>query len=147
MKEIRANQSHSETAAAPEAAPLRAAYTRPVLHVYGSVSQLTMGFGGSSVDSIMISNRMLMGGGGGAPTTSDRATKENIVRVGTHPLGIGLYLFDYKPEYRDANSQGRQFGVMADEVETVLPEAVVTHPDGYKMVDYGMLAQASRAIH
>ena len=71
--------------------------------------------------------------------TSDRAVKENIVRVGTHPLGIGLYLFDYKPEYRETVGFGRQFGVMADEVEAVLPQAVVMHPDGYKMVDYALL--------
>ena len=33
----------------------------------------------------------------------------------------------------------RQFGVVADEVEEVLPQSVSMHPDGYKMVDYGML--------
>jgi hypothetical protein len=144
MKEIRANQSQSDTA--PATGVARAAYSRPVLHVYGSISQLTMGFGGSSVDTIMNSNKMLFGGG--APTKpSDRATKENIMRIGQHPLGIGLYLFDYKPAFRDAHGHGRQLGVMADEVEQVLPAAVCVHPDGYKMVDYGMLAQASRAIH
>lgn len=77
---------------------------------------------------------------------SDRAVKENIVCIGEHPLGIGLYLFDYKPEYRDAWGHGRQFGVMAQEVETVMPQAVVMHPDGYKMVDYAMLG-ISRAVH
>jgi hypothetical protein len=143
MKEIRANQSETGTASDSP----RAAYTRPVLHVYGSVSQLTMGFGGSSVDSIMISNKMLVMGGGAPPQPSDRATKENIVRIGQHPLGIGLYLFDYKAQFRDAHGHGRQLGVMADEVEQVLPEAVCVHADGYKMVDYRMLAQASRAIH
>ena len=63
--------------------------------------------------------------------TSDRRLKSNIVRVGTHPLGIGVYEYDIAGE--------RQRGVMADEVETVLPEAVVTRHDGYKMVNYGML--------
>ena len=29
--------------------------------------------------------------------------------------------------------------VMADEVETVMPEAVCVHPDGYEMVYYAML--------
>ena len=43
-------------------------------------------------------------------------SKNNVVRIGTHPLGLGLYLFDYKPEYQDRCGQGRQFGVMADEV-------------------------------
>jgi hypothetical protein len=70
---------------------------------------------------------------------SDQRAKENIVRIGEHPLGIGLYLFHYKPEFRDQWGHGRQFGVMAQEVETVMPEAVCTHPDGYRMVHYGML--------
>ena len=71
--------------------------------------------------------------------SSDRAIKENIVRIGTHPLGIGLYLFDYKPAYRETAGFGRRFGVMADEVEAVLPQAVVMQPDGYKRVDYALL--------
>ena len=33
----------------------------------------------------------------------------------------------------------RQQGVMADEVEKVMPEAVLMHPSGYKMVNYGLL--------
>jgi hypothetical protein len=62
---------------------------------------------------------------------SDRRLKSNIVRVGTHPLGIGVYEYDIFGE--------RQRGVMADELEAVLPEAVAIHPSGYKMVNYGML--------
>ena len=77
---------------------------------------------------------------------SDSSIKENIVRIGDHPRGIGLYLFDYKPEYRDVWGHGRQFGVMAQEVETVLPEAVIMHPDGYKMVNYTMLG-ITRTTH
>ncbi len=80
------------------------------------------------------------------PCASDRNVKENIVRIGEHPLGIGLYLFDYKPAFRDQWGHGRQFGVMAQEVETVMPAAVCTHPDGYKMVDYAMLG-ISRTDH
>jgi hypothetical protein len=77
---------------------------------------------------------------------SDPGLKENIVRIGFHPAGIGLYLFDYKAEYRDSWGHGRQFGVMAAEVEQVMPEAVSVHRDGYKLVDYGMLG-ISRRIH
>jgi hypothetical protein len=62
---------------------------------------------------------------------SDRRLKSNIVRVGTHPLGIGIYEYDIFGE--------RQRGVMADEVENVRPEAVSTHASGYKMVNYGAL--------
>lgn len=70
---------------------------------------------------------------------SDQTAKQDIVRIGNHPLGIGLYLFDYKPEFRDRWGHGRQFGVMAQEVETVMPEAVCVHPDGYKTVNYELL--------
>ncbi len=68
---------------------------------------------------------------GGAVISSDRRLKSNIVRVGTHPLGIGIYEYDIRGE--------RQRGVMADEVLEVMPEAVLTGDDGYMMVNYGML--------
>lgn len=110
----------------PETAKI--AYTSPVFRVFGSVSKLTMNVGTVAGDSGPLSMAL-----------SDPMAKENIVRVGEHPLGIGLYLFDYKPEYRNQYGYGRQFGVMADEVETVMSRAVCVHPDGYKMVDYGML--------
>ena len=74
-----------------------------------------------------------------AAAASDPRLKRKIARVGTHPLGIGLFLFDYKPEFRERFGTGRQFGVMADEVELVMPQAVSVHPDGYRMVDYAML--------
>jgi hypothetical protein len=77
---------------------------------------------------------------------SDRRLKQEIVKIGMHPAGFGVYLFDYKPEYRDQWGYGRQFGVMADEVEKVMPEAVSVHPAGYKMVDYAMLG-ISRNLH
>jgi hypothetical protein len=67
-----------------------------------------------------------------AGAKSDRRLKSNIVRVGTHPLGIGIYEYDIFDR--------RERGVMADEVEQVKPEAVAIDPaDGYKMVYYGML--------
>jgi len=70
---------------------------------------------------------------------STKVAKENIVQIGIHPLGVGLYLFDYKPAFRDQWGHGRQFGVIAEEVETVMPEAVSLHPNGYKTVNYSML--------
>ena len=68
---------------------------------------------------------------GSAIAASDRRLKSNIERIGTHKLGIGLYEYDI--------FGGRQQGVMADEVEKVMPEAVLMHPSGYKMVNYGLL--------
>lgn len=76
----------------------------------------------------------LLGQGGMAAATyfSDRRLKSNIKRIGTHRLGIGIYEYDI--------FGGCQVGVMADEVEAVMPEAVIQHPSGYKMVNYGALA-------
>ena len=105
------------------------AYAKPVLRVYGQVRDLT----GGSVGTI---------NGDGGPmimSPSDRRMKRSIVRVGDHPLGVGLYLFDYHPEHAAYEGRGRQFGVMADEVEVVMPAAVSVGPDGYKRVDYGLL--------
>jgi hypothetical protein len=113
--------------------PVKQPYAKPVLRVHGSVKNLTRGNNGSGTDR---SNRR---------RRSDRNVKENLVRIGDHPLGIGLYLFDYKPDYRETWGQGRQFGVMAQEVETVMPEAVSMHPDGYKLVDYAMLGISLKA--
>ena len=68
---------------------------------------------------------------GGAAMFSDPRLKSNVVRVGTHRLGIGVYEYDIFGK--------RQRGVMADEVEAIMPEAVALHPSGYKMVNYGMI--------
>ena len=107
-------------------------YSKPVFQVYGAVSMLTMGPGGS------------VGDAGNLQPMSDINAKMNIVRIGDHPLGIGLYLFDYKPEHQQKWGHGRQFGVMAQEVETVMPEAVSVHPNGYKMVNYALLGISHR---
>lgn len=63
---------------------------------------------------------------------SDRRLKKDIKRVGKLKNGLPLYAFKYKwggPE---------QIGVMADEVEKVLPGAVM-EIGGYKHVNYAML--------
>jgi hypothetical protein len=117
--------------------PEKEKYSSPELKVYGSVNLLTKNGTGSGTDG---------GTTSGMTKQSDRATKESIVRIGDHPLGIGLYLFDYKPEFRGLWGHGRQFGVMADEVESVMPEAVSMHLNGYKMVDYSLL-DISRTVH
>lgn len=62
---------------------------------------------------------------------SDRRLKSAIERIGTTPHGLGYYEYTIFGE--------RQRGVMADEVEKVMPEAVLTHESGYKMVRYDML--------
>ena len=75
----------------------------------------------------------LGGAVGGAAVTkySDARLKSNIVKVGEHPIGIGIY---------DYNIFGnRERGVMAQELMQVMPDAVHQDSNGYFMVDYGRL--------
>jgi hypothetical protein len=79
--------------------------------------------------------------GGSAMMMSDIRTKENIVAIGTLPNGLPFYQFEYKPEFKDHPSAGHGLhtGVMAQEVQAFMPEAVVTLENGYLAVDYGKL--------
>jgi hypothetical protein len=111
-------------------------YRPPQLTVYGQVAALTQSNGCSaSNDSATNCTPGAMGGS----MASDRRLKQDIVRVGEHPRGFGLYLFSYRTEHRASCGEGRHFGVMADEVEQVLPAAVVLRDDGFKAVDYSLL--------
>jgi len=58
---------------------------------------------------------------------SDVRLKTNIKRIGTHDSGAGIYSYIKfgKPE----------IGVLAQEIEQVMPHAVSTHSSGYKMVN------------
>lgn len=62
---------------------------------------------------------------------SDRRLKSNIKRVGTHPLGVGIY------EYTMMGYPQR--GVIAQELQAVRPDLVKRHANGYLMVNYGGL--------
>lgn len=91
-----------------------------------------------AANSAMTQGLMSMGGmlgGAGIKKFSDRKLKKNIVRIGTHVLGIGLYTWNYL--WGEPST-----GVMADEVETIMPEAVGVHPSGFKWVNYSMLGLA-----
>ena len=73
--------------------------------------------------------------GGGMPGISDRRLKENVEWVGRDDLtGLALYEFNYL-----GDPDHRYRGVMADEVEQTIPEAVFTMDDGYKAVRYDMI--------
>jgi hypothetical protein len=66
---------------------------------------------------------------------SDILLKDNIEKVGVDSrTGLNLYQFNYRDD-----PDTRWQGVMADEVEVQYPDAVTTHRNGYKMVNYGAL--------
>lgn len=66
---------------------------------------------------------------------SDRRLKTNVSQIGIDDrTGLNLYEFEY------IDGSGKRYeGVMADEVERVMPEAVFEMPDGFKAVNYQML--------
>ena len=67
---------------------------------------------------------------------SDRRLKEEVEWVGRDDqTGFALYEFSYK----DDPSGKRYRGVMADEVEKLVPEAVTEDERGYKLVNYDMI--------
>lgn len=72
-----------------------------------------------------------LGAGMGA-IVSDRRLKRDVVKLGEWG-GLGVYA------YRYLWSPLRHVGVMAQEVLKVKPEAVIHHPAGFLMVDYGRL--------
>ena len=86
-------------------------------------------------------NQGLMGlGGAGIMKYSDIRMKENIKQIHWLPNGLPVYEYEYKPEFKDIAGHGVHIGVMAQEVEMVKPEAVITNANGYKMVNYGLLS-------
>jgi hypothetical protein len=79
--------------------------------------------------------------GGGAGGGSDIRLKENIKQIGQLPNGLNIYKFEYKPEFKNhkACGHGEYVGVMAQEVEKIIPEAVFELDNGYKAVKYEMI--------
>jgi hypothetical protein len=60
---------------------------------------------------------------------SDRRLKSNIKRVGTHPIGVGIFTY---------TMMGMpQRGVIAQEVQAVRPDLVKRHANGFLQVNYG----------
>jgi hypothetical protein len=118
----------------------RKTYASPTLVLLGQVAALTQQASGCDMEDNGSCN--IIGGGRtnpAMPFISDRRAKENIERVGDHALGFGLYRFNYRAPWAELHGAGLQFGVMADEVSSVVPDAVSVAADGYQRVDYAML--------
>jgi hypothetical protein len=78
------------------------------------------------------------GGGGGGGRRSDIALKHDIVLLGHLSNGLGYYRFAYN------GSDKAYVGVMAQEVEQVMPDAVTRGSDGYLRVYYEKLGLTFR---
>lgn len=64
---------------------------------------------------------------------SDRRAKTLIAPIGKTRGGHNVYSFRY------AGSGDIAFGIMADEIEPKIPDAVIVDSDGYKRVNYAMV--------
>lgn len=75
---------------------------------------------------------LLQAGGSlaGLAIMSDRRLKVDIRRIGQADNGLPIYA------YRYSGHPQTQIGFMADEVETVHPDAVITTESGFQAVDY-----------
>ena len=76
-----------------------------------------------------------------AYASSDRRLKDNIQPI-QNPIEkinqIGGYSFDWNEEIQDTY-KGKDYGVIAQEIEEVFPELVQTRDNGYKAVKYDKL--------
>ena len=68
------------------------------------------------------------------PMLADRRARTDIKKVGELDSGLLVYAFKFR------GSPRTQFGVMADEVEKVMPEAV-TEADGLKFIDLDLVGR------
>ena len=120
----------------------RRTYVAPKLVAYGSVEVLTKAGGSLTTEatppacgSTPNSNKISIP----ACAPSDVRCKQNIVRVGTHSSGFGLYLYDYVDQFAERMGRGKFLGVMAQEVLEHRPDAVVLNDLGLYSVDYAAL--------
>jgi hypothetical protein len=83
-----------------------------------------------SIGGGMRGGGMRAGGGGGRGRRSDIALKHDIILLGHLDNGLGFYRFAYN------GSNEAYVGVMAQEVQSAIPSAVVRGRDGYLRVFY-----------
>ena len=115
--------------------PMQSSTTQTYQAAPSTASQIA-GLGTTGIAGLGLYNAM---GGGSSGTTSDVRTKQNLRLVGTLPMGINLYHFEYKPPFKAECGEGWYSGVMAQEVQKIMPEAVVEMDNGFLGVKYDML--------
>lgn len=89
----------------------------------------------SGMSSIMSSVAAI--GGAAMMAFSDTRLKENIEEIGTLPNKIKVYKYNYIWE------TAPQIGVMAQQVQGIMPNAVKCHTSGYYMVDYSQILEGA----
>jgi hypothetical protein len=126
---------------------LRGAPYRALIQYTGGDTN-TLAIAGKDVDDVElkvnISGELQVNGQKISPPGSDKRWKKNITPIPealTKVLQLTGVQFDWKAdEYPDKHfPSGQQIGLVAQEVEPIVPEAVSTASDGYKTVEYERL--------
>ena len=106
--------------------------------VPGSVSGPLIG-GDFSASQVYINGALTVSGDITAFASSDKRLKNNLEKI-NDPLDklnkINGYTFDWIEKEGIHSNKGHDIGVIAQEIEEVLPEVVVTRENGYKAVRY-----------
>lgn len=111
----------------------------------GNVRNASGGYGTStSVQKTGVGGLLAQAAGTalGTYAASDARLKANVEKVGEYPDGLGIYEWDYLPiegHIAAFMPEGRQRGVMADEVAELRPYALGPVIEGYATVNYGAL--------
>ena len=74
--------------------------------------------------------------------TSDIRLKDAITKIGQLSDKIGLYRWKWNDEAKALGVTTPEVGVLAQEVEAVMPKAVSVAPHGFKQVNYDMIFNA-----
>lgn len=106
---------------------------------YFGSSYTTPGYNGAYSnpygDGMGVDPNNYLGGYASAGDYSDPALKTDVVMVGRRDDGLGIYEFQY------VWGGPRRVGLMADEVESLYPNAVSRDHAGYRLVDYSKVPQ------
>jgi len=83
----------------------------------------------------------IAGGWAQGKAASDERLKKNIKQVGILSSGIKLYTWEWNDIAKKLGINPQNtFGVLAQEVKKIIPDAVIKFSDGYYRVDYSKVA-------
>jgi len=82
---------------------------------------------------------LLEGISGAYKAFSDQRLKTSITRVCDHPSGAGVYRWTWNDKAEAIGLHGSGYGVIAQEIAEIVPDAVTIGERGYLMVDYGRI--------
>ena len=108
----------------------------------GNILNIQSGFGSVFEDNMIVTGSLTVTGNVSAANISDERVKENLTPI-SQPLDklreIQGYEFDWIPTEGVTTEEGHDIGVVAQEIEKIAPEAVITRNNGYKSVKYDKL--------